>query len=223
MAGIGWDTQAGIEGGAAGASTGNPYAAAAMFVIGGVLGGMKKKRAERRLKEAKRLYNAAMSPEYLAKLTGKNLPLMRQQISKGGAAGIQSGIANTIASRGLTGTGTGVALKNMAQTAPEIAAFNNALDQASMQQRSKMALYGGQLGIAQNAMNPPNGFTPGYGNAMAGLYGIGSEIYGRYQAAKTGQAAQDMYGGPAVTQSGASMADSSSLYPTKNPYLANIY
>lgn len=223
MAGIGWDTQSGIEGGAAGASTGNPYAAAAMFVIGGVLGGMKKKREQRRLKEAKRLYQAAISPKYLAKLTGENIPLYRQQISHGGAAGIQSGIASNIAERGLAGTGVGVSLKNMAQTAPEIAAFNSALERASQQQLAKAQMYGAQLGIAQQNVNPVGGFNPGYGNAMAAMYGMGSQMYKNYQMAKGGQSGVAYGGGgynPAdATYNGSAANFPSVLYPRNNPYI----
>lgn len=213
MAGIGWDTQSGIEG--ASASGGNPYAAAALFVIGGVLGGMKKKRLKHQLKEKRRLYQAAISPKYLAKLTGENLPLMRQQISKGGAAEIQSGIANNIAQAGLTGTGTGLAIKNMAQTAPEIAAFNNALAQASVQQQAKARLYGGELGIAQDRLNVPGGFTPGYGNALMGLYGAGSAIYKNYQSAKSGQSFSPSQGGY-IANPGDISSGMNPLYPQKN-------
>lgn len=224
MAGIGWDTQSGVE--AAAASGGNPYAAAALFVIGGVLGGMKEKRLKHQLKEKKRLYQAAISPKYLAQLTGQNIPLFRQQISHGGAAGIQSGIENNIAQRGQVGTGLGVSLKNMAQTAPEIAAFNSALAQASIQQQQKVAGLAGDLGIAQAKLNVPGGFTPGYGNALMGLYGAGSSIYGNYQAAKTGQATKDIYGGGNYGMAqvnpgdpGYNIDSTNSLFPSQKKYI----
>jgi hypothetical protein len=145
---------------------------------------------------------------------------MRQAMSKGGASGIQSGIAYNAMQRGLTGTGLGLTMANMAQTAPEIASFNNALEQASKQQAAKIDYYSNKAGIAAGNLNVQGGYDPGFGNALMGLYGAGSNIYGNYKSAKAGQQAGAEWG----AQFGGPSGDFSTYdnpYADKNNYQKN--
>ena len=90
---------------------------------------------------------------------------------------------------------------------------------------AKAQMYGAEAGIAQQNINVPGGMNPGYGNALMGLYGAGSQIYSNYKGAKAGNSG-DVYGGSggydaaSGTVNGLSPNFPPSLYPTKNPYMA---
>lgn len=129
-----FDFGSGVRGAQAGASYGGPaapYTALAGFVIGGFVGGHKKKTAQKKLKKKQKRYakeyKALTDPSHYGQLVGKFLPSMRNAVATSGAgAQAQSNIATSLARGGYSGTGLGEMGRAVGYIAPEIAAMQAA-------------------------------------------------------------------------------------------------
>lgn len=130
-----FDFESGMRGAQAGSSTGNPYAIAAGFVIGGFFGGSKKAKAKAKAKREQKLYRQHLqtitSPEYFGKTVQKMLPSMREAVASGLGPQEQSAIATSLARGGYTGTGIGEVGRAVGVAMPQIEAFRQASSQAT--------------------------------------------------------------------------------------------
>ena len=152
-----------IESGAQGASTAgtlsgfNPYAVAAGFVVGGFVGGSAKSKAKKRAKKLRRKLRQMATPEFLASLIEKQVPLNRANLlATGVGQRIKESTLSNISNLNLSGTGRGAALSTAASGALDLRAFSSAVEQGRGLQDLAIGVETGLIPITQQINQPNN-------------------------------------------------------------------
>lgn len=146
-----FELESGIGGAAAGSAFG-PIGAAAGFVIGGFLGGRKKKKAARKLRKQKERIRRILSFQNFQTLFNQFRPLGRENQLTSGASGERAfNVARSLGVSGTTQTGLSAPLSSAVSTLDENAASQFATNQANVTIAGQLAGEGinADLSLAQ--------------------------------------------------------------------------
>jgi hypothetical protein len=123
---------------------------AGIGAIGGYFGGVAARKKEREIERLEEKIMNMLGIKKFTKFYNRYLPIIRSQIAAGIGPALEQKVAQTISARGLSGTGLGEVLRNLAPVATGLAAQGQAGAMARNTQLDKARALGAQISRKAN-------------------------------------------------------------------------